>query len=131
MTTSKPNKSSALLKIFKMQCDICKALGHPGRLAIVDRLSRREAGAADLMSALGTSKANLSKHMSILIHAGIAESRREGRQIFYRLTDPEIHTACSIMRSVLYRRLKAGEKLASALGSTHPAKVNPRSIVSW
>jgi ArsR family transcriptional regulator, virulence genes transcriptional regulator len=127
----KQKDNLALMKIFQMQCDICKALGHPARLAIVDRLSHREAGAGDLMSELGTSKANLSKHMSILIHAGIAESRREGRQIFYKLTDPEIHTACSIMRSILYRRLKAGEKLASALGSGSTTTVNPRSIVSW
>ena len=31
----------ALKKIFEMQCEICKALGHPLRLAIVDRLQRR------------------------------------------------------------------------------------------
>jgi ArsR family transcriptional regulator, virulence genes transcriptional regulator len=127
----KQRDNLVLQKIFQMQCDICKALGHPARLAIVDRLSQREAGAAELMSELGTSKANLSKHMSILVHAGIAESRREGRQIFYKLTDPEIHTACSVMRSILYRRLKAGEQLATALSSQGPANVNPRNIVSW
>ena len=104
-------------KIFEMQCDICKALGHPLRLAIVDRLSDRETAAADLIAELEISKANLSKHMALLDHGGIVEARREGRQIFYRLTDPEIHQACSIMRSILYRRLKQGEKLASAIHS--------------
>ena len=114
MTT---RESQALQKIFQMQCEICKALGNPMRLAIVDRLNQDETAAGRLLTDLGTSKANLSKHMTLLIHAGIVESRRDGRQIFYRLSDPEIHKACSIMRSILYRRLKQGEKLASAIGS--------------
>ena len=107
----------ALQKIFQMQCEICKALGNPVRLAIVDRLNQEETGAGELLADLGMSKANLSKHMMLLTHAGIVESRREGRQIFYRLSDPEIHKACTIMRSILYRRLKQGEKLALAIGS--------------
>jgi ArsR family transcriptional regulator, virulence genes transcriptional regulator len=108
---------ASLKKILEMQCDICKALGHPLRLAIVDRLHSGETSAADLIAGLELSKANLSKHMSLLAHGGIVESRRDGRQLFYRLTDPEIHKACAIMRTILYRRLKAGEKLASAMGA--------------
>ena len=55
--------------------------------------------------------------MSLLLNGGIVESRREGKRIFYRLTDPEIHKACAIMRSILYRRLKQGGKLALAIQS--------------
>jgi ArsR family transcriptional regulator, virulence genes transcriptional regulator len=116
MKRSEENKK-LLQKIFEMQCDICKALGHPLRLAIVDRLKERETSAADLLLELEISKANLSKHMALLTRGGIVESRREGRQIYYRLTDPEIHQACAMMRSILYRRLKQGEKLASAIHS--------------
>jgi DNA-binding transcriptional ArsR family regulator len=112
-------EKTALQKIFKMQCEICKALGHPLRLAIVNRLYAGEAAASDLIADLEVSKANLSKHMSLLMHSGIVESRRRGRRLFYHLTDPEIHKACAIMRSILYRRLKEGEKLASAI---HPAE---------
>ncbi len=110
------DESKKLLnKIFEMQCEICKALGHPLRIAIVDLLKDEEASAADLIAELSVSKANLSKHMALLTHGGIVESRKEGRQIFYRLTDPDIHQACTIMRSILYRRLKEGERLASAI----------------
>jgi ArsR family transcriptional regulator len=101
--------------IFEMQCEICKAVAHPLRLEIVDRLSKKEMAAAALLAALETSKANLSKHMALLIHAGVVEQRRDGRQVHYRLSHPEIHEACCIMRSVLYRRLKRGEELASAI----------------
>ncbi len=125
MKRSDENKR-LLNKIFEMQCDICKALGHPLRLAIVDKLKNEETSAADLLAELELSKANLSKHMAMLTHGGIVEARREGRQIFYRLTEPDIHKACTIMRSILYRRLKAGEKLASAIHIVEAplAKVN-------
>ena len=116
MKQSETDKASQQ-KIFQMQCDICRALGHPLRMAIVDHLKDKETAAADLINALEISKANLSKHMSLLIQGGIVEARRDGRQIFYRLTDPDIQKACSIMSSILYRRLKRGEKLASAIGS--------------
>ena len=106
----------ALHKILEMQCQICKAMSHPLRLEIVGLLNDGEKTAAELLRTLKTSKANLSKHTALLMHAGIIESRRAGREVSYRLLYPEIHEACRIMRSVLYRQLKKGEQLAHAIG---------------
>ncbi len=106
-----------LRRIFSLQCRICKAVSHPLRLEIVDLLNRGEKSAAALLQALETSKANLSKHTNQLMQAGIVDQRRDGRRVFYRLTHPEIHEACTIMRSILYRQLKGGQKLASAIRS--------------
>ena len=107
----------AARKVFEMQCQICKAMAHPARLEIVELLHRREMSAAEMIAALATSKANLSKNMALLMQAGIVDAVRAGRQVNYRLSHPEIHDACVIMRSLLYQRLKQGEKLASAIGS--------------
>lgn len=115
MKHSSPDRQT-LQKILRMQCEICKALGHPMRLALVEKLKDGETPAARLIADMDISRVNLSKHMALLQRGGIVESRREGRRIYYRLADPEIHKACSIMRSVLYRRLKDGEKLAHAIG---------------
>ncbi len=104
-------------RIFEMQCEICKAMAHPIRLEIVETLKVEDMSASSLLEALEISKANLSKHMALLLHAGIVEQERKGRQVYYRLAHPEIHKACSIMRSVLYLRLKKDEKLASAMGA--------------
>ncbi len=104
-------------KIFEMQCDICKSMAHPVRLEIVELLSRHEMSAASLIRELETSKAGLSKHMGLLLRTGIVEAIRDGRQVSYRLAHPEIHEACRIMRSILYQRLKQGERLASEIGN--------------
>ena len=37
--------------------------------------------------------------------AGVVEADREGREVRYRLADPEIIVACEMMRGVLARRL--------------------------
>ena len=104
-------------QIFEMQCEICKAVAHPMRLEIIHHLSKKGMAASALLEALETSKANLSKHMTQLIHAGVVEQQRDGREVHYRLAHQEIHEACCLMRSILYRRLKQGEKLASAIGA--------------
>ena len=38
--------------------------------------------------------------------AGLVEAERDGREVRYRLTDPDVMTACGIMRGVLERRLR-------------------------
>ncbi len=107
----------AARRIFELQCEICKSMAHPARLEIVDLLNKHEMSAAALLEILQISKANLSKHMTILMQVGVVDATRDGRQVSYRLTHPEIHEACRIMRSILYQRLKQGEKLAAAIGS--------------
>jgi DNA-binding transcriptional ArsR family regulator len=111
-----PNRQTAR-KIFAMQCEICKSMAHPARLEIVERLFQHEMSAGALLEALEISKANLSKHMGLLLQAGIVQATRDGRQVSYALAHAEIHEACRIMRSILYQRLKEGERLASVLGA--------------
>lgn len=102
-------------RIFAMQCEVCKAMAHPLRLEVVERLGGAEVPAAALLAELGVSRAVLSKHMALLVQAGIAEQRRQGRQVFYALSHPDIRRACAIMRAVLYRRLERDRRLARAL----------------
>jgi ArsR family transcriptional regulator, virulence genes transcriptional regulator len=104
-----------LRRVLEMQCEMCKALAHPARLEILELLSGKSTPASELIAALETSKANLSKHISLLVHAGIVEAIRNGRQISYRLKHPEIHKACMIMRSIMLQQLKEGGRLAATI----------------
>jgi len=104
-----------LRRVLEMQCEMCKALAHPVRLEILELLGGKSTPASELIAALETSKVNLSKHISLLVHAGIVEAIRSGRQISYRLKHPEIHKACTIMRSIMLQQLKEGGKLAATI----------------
>jgi len=98
-----------------MRAAICRALGHPVRLAILDLLAEGEVSNADLLAALGVSKVNLSQHLAVMKAAGLVESRQQGRQVIHRLAFTEIRAACQMIRNVLVQRLKQGSAIAEGL----------------
>lgn len=64
------------------------ALAQPARLKIFRQLVRSDADgicAGDLARRLALPKPTLSFHLKELANAGLIESRREGRSIYYRL----------------------------------------------
>jgi DNA-binding transcriptional ArsR family regulator len=58
-----------------------------------------------LAEELGASQPNVSQHLAVMRAAGIVEAEREGREVRYRLADPDVMVACMTMRGVLQRRL--------------------------
>jgi ArsR family transcriptional regulator len=66
-----------------------KALGDRNRLRIVAALNRHdELCACQITELLQVTGATASRHLSVLQHAGLVESRKEGRWVYYRLTQP-------------------------------------------
>jgi ArsR family transcriptional regulator, cadmium/lead-responsive transcriptional repressor len=66
------------------------SLGDPVRLAIVSRLSRREARVVDLTAELGLAQSTVSKHLACLRDCQLVDFRAEGRQSFYFVSRPEL-----------------------------------------
>lgn len=56
-----------------------KALSHPVRLAIYERVALNEHSVGDLADAFPLSRWAVQKHIAILAAAGLIERRREGR----------------------------------------------------
>lgn len=65
---------------------LLKTLAHPARLMLVCTLIEGEFSVGDLERRLGIHQPTLSQQLNVLREAGIVETRREGKQIFYRLT---------------------------------------------
>ena len=66
-----------------------KALSDKNRLRIVAALSRyEELCACQITELLQVTGATASRHLSVLQHAGLLKSRKEGRWIYYRLDPP-------------------------------------------
>lgn len=78
-----PNKNQ-----FKAQAQIFKALGHPGRLLMVNELSKGELCVCELAALVGSEMPTVSRHLSQLKHAGIVDDEKRGAQVFYRLVTP-------------------------------------------
>ena len=75
-------------KLFELQAQVFKALGHPVRLAVVSVLRDGEQAVSSLMGFTATEASNLSRHLDVLKKAGIVSHRREGLQVFYKLNMP-------------------------------------------
>jgi len=97
--------------IFGYQADICRTLGNPKRLEIIEALSKGEMNVTELAKRLGVRKSNVSQHLSVMRSKGLIVARREGLNIYYNIANPRIITACGIMREVLFEQLEKGGKL--------------------
>lgn len=64
--------------------EAAKALADQTRVRLLMALEGREVCVCQLIELVGLAPSTVSKHMSILRHARLVESRKEGRWIFYR-----------------------------------------------
>lgn len=92
-------------EITILQAEVLKTLANPRRLEILHRLAEGPCEVRRLAEELGVSQPNVSQHLSVLRTAGLVDAERDGREVRYRLADPDVITACAVMRGVLQRRL--------------------------
>jgi ArsR family transcriptional regulator len=102
-------------EITILQAEVLKTLASPRRIEILHALERGPIEVGHLADAIGASQPNVSQHLAMLRAAGIVEAERDGREVRYRLADPEVMVACGIMRGVLERHLiRLGQVAAQA-----------------
>lgn len=65
--------------------DLFRALGDPTRLRIVNLLRAMELAVGEIAQVVGQSQPRVSRHVRILVEAGLVERRKEGNWVFLRL----------------------------------------------
>ncbi|MDX3808446.1 sulfite-sensing transcriptional repressor BigR [Bosea thiooxidans] len=65
---------------------LLKTLAHPARLMLACTLAEGEYSVGQLEERLGIHQPTLSQQLGVLREAGIVETRRDAKQIFYRLS---------------------------------------------
>jgi DNA-binding transcriptional ArsR family regulator len=85
-----PSDLTDLLEKTRKAAHSLKALAHETRLLIVCHLSEGEKSVQELESFSGTSQSNISQHLAKMKDRGIVDFRKEGNQVFYRITDSKI-----------------------------------------
>jgi DNA-binding transcriptional ArsR family regulator len=92
-------------EVYTLQAEVLKTLSNPRRLEIIHLLADGPREVSRLAEEMGISQPNVSQHLALMRAAGVVEAERDGREVRYRLSDPEIIVACETMRGVLVRRL--------------------------
>lgn len=104
-------------QVFTMHAEVCKTLANPKRLEIIYALKEGELSVGELVKRLGISKANVSQHLAVLRQRRVVTARREGVNIYYRISNPKIVKACALMREVLVEQLtEEGKAVKKAKG---------------
>jgi DNA-binding transcriptional ArsR family regulator len=75
---------------YEAQAQLFKLLTHPVRLAILNILGDGEHCVCHMEAYLGYRQAYISQQVAVLREAGLIQDRRDGWNIFYRVTDPRI-----------------------------------------
>jgi len=93
-------------QVFKLHSNLLKALSHPKRLEIVHLLRDQELSVSQIQTMLDLPQANLSQHLMVLREVQIVKSRREGKEIYYKLAHKNFIKASDLLREVLIDRYK-------------------------
>jgi DNA-binding transcriptional ArsR family regulator len=105
--------------IDTIQASLLRTLASVHRLRIVHLLGDGSFEVNEIARELHLQQAATSQHLAVMRAAGIVEAVRDGRSMHYQLTDPQIRTACELMREVLVRRLcRLGDLAAHASSSS-------------
>ncbi len=89
--------------------NLLKALANPDRLLLLCQLSQGEQCVSELEHLLGILQPTLSQQLAVLREEDLVSTRRDGKQIFYRIASKE---ALAVMQ-VLYEQfchVESGEK---------------------
>jgi DNA-binding transcriptional ArsR family regulator len=101
--------------LFQKQAEIAKSISHPLRIAIVDFLKDGKQCVCDIAEHIGSERSNVSRHLSVMVAAGILEYHKDGLKVIYALKAPCILDFFSCMTTCLKQQAEDNEKLLAAL----------------
>lgn len=82
-----------------------RVLGEPTRIRLLDLLREEEATVNELHEALGASQQNVSKHLGVLLQAGIVSRTKQGTSARYAIADDGVFALCEHVCGGLRRQV--------------------------
>lgn len=74
---------------------------HPARIAILDALREGEQCVCHLEAHLGYRQAYISQQLGVLRDAGLVADSREGWNVYYGVTEPDVFALLDMARAML------------------------------
>ncbi len=82
------------LDLAEMIAARLRVIGDPTRIRILDLLRDEELTVTEITERLGTSQQNASKHLGLLLQAGILARRKQGNSSIYSIADAGVYELC-------------------------------------
>jgi DNA-binding transcriptional ArsR family regulator len=93
-----------------------RVIAEPMRIRLLDRLRAGEATVQALADATGASQQNVSKHLGVLLRAGVVGRRKEGTFVHYRIVDEGVFGLCEQVCGSVRQRLTELDAILEAAG---------------
>jgi len=71
--------------LYRAKAEMIQAAGHPIRLAVLEFLRDGEQCVCDIAEHVGAERSNVSRHLAVMLRAGLLEQRKEGLRMMYSL----------------------------------------------
>ncbi len=95
--------------IYESNAKVFKALCDPNRLMIIEMLQSGERCACEILEDLHIGQSTLSHHMKILIESGLVGGRREGKWMFYSLSQAGCESAQTLLNELVTEKRNTNE----------------------
>jgi ArsR family transcriptional regulator len=92
-----------------------RTLGEPIRIQLLQALQEGERNVTELVTAVGSTQSNVSRHLRLLQEAQLVGRRQDGNNVYYSIADPSVFAICDIVCSSIGARLRQDATLAEEL----------------
>jgi len=97
-------KAAYSREFYIKSAELFKVMSNPKRLEILNLIRDKEITVNELSATLEVRKSNTSQHLAYLRYVGLVVSRRDGKNIYYKLVDPRIVEPCKIFEELMSKR---------------------------
>lgn len=101
--------------LYQAKAEFFRTLGHPARIRILELLSQRDHAVHELLDEIDIEPSNLSQQLAVLRRAGLVVQRREGAEVVYSISVPEVRDLLFAARSILRQLIVEQDDLKKAL----------------
>jgi ArsR family transcriptional regulator len=102
-------------ELVELRAEILKALGQPTRLKIIDFLRDGERCVCEIFPAIGEEQSNTSRHLNMMLAAGVLSRRKDGLKIYYAIKHPEILAVMDIVTGIVKVEIHGRHSLLKAV----------------
>jgi ArsR family transcriptional regulator len=83
-----------------MTADVLAALAHPNRIRIVEFLQKDLQCNCELAPALELEQSNLSRHLKVLVQAGVLVSWKQGLRVNFKVADQRVYRILDLAKAL-------------------------------
>ncbi len=90
----------------ELQADVLSALAHPNRIRILELLQKGASCNCELAPELDLEQSNLSRHLKVLVQAGILTSWKDGLRVNFKVADQRVFKILDLAAAIARRTVE-------------------------